>query len=234
MPFAQANGTTSRTYGGTGLGLAICKELTELLGGEIQLKSEEGKGSEFSVILPNRQEIPTSKDVTKPKQSQVFIQEQEPSNLKSVSDPEREEYPDPPSPENEEKPILVNSMKGKRVLVVDDDMRNIYSIGSVLEQYGLIMEVAQNGDEALAILLGGARFDVAIMDIMMPKMDGYETMKRIRENKQLVKLPIIVLTAKVMKEERKRCLDAGATDYLTKPFNETTLINQLQLWMFQE
>jgi HAMP domain-containing protein/signal transduction histidine kinase/DNA-binding response OmpR family regulator len=120
---------------------------------------------------------------------------------------------------------------GRTVLVVDDDVRNIFALSSVLERRGMRVLTAGTGHEAIETLDG--RHDVAIvlMDIMMPEMDGYQTMQAIRKRPSLRRLPIIALTAKAMKGDREKCLDAGASDYLAKPVNTEQLLSALRMWL---
>jgi CheY-like chemotaxis protein len=123
-------------------------------------------------------------------------------------------------------------LHGRKVLVVDDDVRNIFALGSVLERHGMEVLTAQTGREAIATL-GDSGSDIAIvlMDIMMPEMDGYQTIGLIRNKAPLRRLPIIALTAKAMKGDREKCLDAGASDYLAKPVNTDQLMATLRLWL---
>jgi hypothetical protein len=120
---------------------------------------------------------------------------------------------------------------GRTALLVDDDARNIFALSSVLERRGMQVLTATTGSEAIECL--GSRPDVAIvlMDIMMPEMDGYETMQMIRANPALLRLPIIALTAKAMKGDREKCLEAGASDYLAKPVNTEQLLSALRMWL---
>ena len=120
---------------------------------------------------------------------------------------------------------------GKRVLVVDDDVRNIFALSSVLERRGMHVLTATNGQEAIEILHAEPDVAIALMDIMMPEMDGYETIQRIRESPELRRLPIVALTAKAMKGDREKCLEAGASDYLAKPVNTEQLLSALRLWL---
>ena len=108
---------------------------------------------------------------------------------------------------------------GRKVLVVDDDVRNIFALTSLLEQHGVCVVNAENGAEAISLLDEDTDIDAVLMDIMMPEMDGYETMRRIRLNPKHRLLPILALTAKAMKGDREKCLDAGASDYIAKPVN---------------
>jgi CheY-like chemotaxis protein len=118
---------------------------------------------------------------------------------------------------------------GRQVLVVDDDVRNIFALSSVLERRGMRVLSAQTGKEAIAML--DANPDVVLMDIMMPGMDGYETMREIRAQSIYRRLPIIALTAKAMKGDREKCLEAGASDYLAKPVNTEQLLSALRMWL---
>ena len=121
---------------------------------------------------------------------------------------------------------------GKKVLVVDDDVRNIFALTSLLEQHGVQVVNAENGMEAISLLDQDRDIDAVLMDIMMPEMDGYETMRRIRRDSRHLLLPILALTAKAMKGDREKCLDAGASDYIAKPVNTDELLGLLRIWLF--
>jgi CheY-like chemotaxis protein len=120
---------------------------------------------------------------------------------------------------------------GKRVLLVDDDVRNIFALSGVLTRRGLAVLTAGTGHEALALLRDTPDIDVVLMDIMMPEMDGYQTMQAIRQVEAFRRLPIIALTARAMKGDRERCLEAGASDYLAKPVNTEQLLSALRTWL---
>jgi len=124
-----------------------------------------------------------------------------------------------------------DTLKGKKVLVVDDDMRNIFALSSALQTYGLEVETANDGEEAIAKLESTDDIDIVLMDIMMPKMDGYEATKYIRKQNKWAKLPVIALTAKAMSNDREKCIAAGANDYITKPVDMDRLISLMQLWL---
>jgi len=124
-----------------------------------------------------------------------------------------------------------DDLRNKKVLVVDDDVRNIFALGSVLERHGMTVITAQTGNEALTCLESASDISVVLMDIMMPEMDGYQTMQLIRKRPTLRRLPIVALTAKAMKGDREKCLDAGASDYLAKPVNTEQLLATLRLWL---
>jgi CheY-like chemotaxis protein len=120
---------------------------------------------------------------------------------------------------------------GKKVLVVDDDVRNIFALSSVLERRGMEVLTAGTGHEAIATLEATPDVAITLMDIMMPEMDGYQTMQAIRQKSEFRRLPIIALTAKAMKGDREKCLEAGASDYLAKPVNTEQLLSALRMWL---
>ena len=124
-------------------------------------------------------------------------------------------------------------LKDRRILVVDDDMRNIFAMTSLLERYDMQVISAENGKGAIAALDRDAAIEMVLMDIMMPGMDGYETMRLIRLDQRFTSLPIIALTAKAMKGDREKCLDAGASDYISKPVDTDNLLSLLCIWLYQ-
>ncbi len=124
-----------------------------------------------------------------------------------------------------------DALVGKRVLVVDDDVRNIFALSSVIERRGMTVITAGTGREAIAKLESTPDIAIVLMDIMMPEMDGYETMQVIRQNPSFRRLPIIALTAKAMKGDREKCLEAGASEYLAKPVNTEQLLSSLRMWL---
>lgn len=123
------------------------------------------------------------------------------------------------------------ALENKKILIVDDDVRNIFALSSALEHWGAEVVIARNGRESLEQLEKQDRVDLVLMDIMMPEMDGYEAITRIRQNEQLRKLPIIALTAKTMKDDQAKCIAVGANDYLSKPLDIEKLLSLLRVWL---
>ncbi|MDB6055382.1 MAG: sensor histidine kinase/response regulator [Verrucomicrobiales bacterium] len=124
-------------------------------------------------------------------------------------------------------------LAGKKVLIVDDDIRNIFALTSILERYNLQLSSAENGHDAIENLDKNPDMDVVLMDIMMPEMDGYDTIKHIRKNPKFKSLPIIAVTAKAMKGDRAKCIEAGASDYLSKPVDPEQLLSTLRAWLYR-
>jgi two-component system chemotaxis sensor kinase CheA len=123
--------------------------------------------------------------------------------------------------------------RGKKIMLVDDDMRNIFALTSALEAAAMEVVFAENGREALQLLKEHTTIDLMLLDIMMPEMDGYETLSTIRTIPRYQSLPIITLTAKAMKDDRQRCIDAGASDYISKPVNLQQLFSLLRIWLYK-
>jgi CheY-like chemotaxis protein len=141
-------------------------------------------------------------------------------------------------PEEKQKMLRVGHnkediMKDKKVLIVDDDMRNVFALSSLLEERGLRIDVGRNGKEGIKKLEENPDISLVLMDIMMPEMDGYEAMREIRKINKYKKLPIIALTAKAMQGDRDKCIEAGANDYLTKPVDADKLLSLLRVWLYQ-
>jgi CheY-like chemotaxis protein len=137
--------------------------------------------------------------------------------------------------ENDDIDLLAikNNLGNKKILIVDDDTRNTFSLATLLEENGMEIIVANNGVEALDLLDTIENIDLVLMDIMMPEMDGYEAMTKIRVQANFKRLPIIALTAKAMKSDRVRCIESGASDYLSKPIDEKKLFTLLQVWLYK-
>ncbi|HVH40741.1 MAG TPA: HAMP domain-containing protein [Labilithrix sp.] len=201
--FQQADGTTSRKYGGTGLGLTISREIARLLGGTIEVVSVPEQGSTFTLHLPQTYAGAETADTDG--------QDTRPAENT------------PPLPEDA-------NFAGTHVLVVDDDMRNIFAIKSVLEGRGIHVLHAENGKMALEVLNAHSDIDLILMDTMMPEMDGITATRAIRDIIQFQSLPIISLTAKAMKGDREKALEAGASDYVTKPVDPERLLAVIHMW----
>jgi CheY-like chemotaxis protein len=150
-------------------------------------------------------------------------------NLKEVADkkPRKRRKGAEPSPA----PKILPELAGAKVLIVDDDIRNIFSLTSVLESHDVEVLHAERGKDGILILEQTPDVDVSLIDIMMPDMDGYETMQQIRERPELADLPLIAVTAKAMKGDRQKCLDAGASDYIAKPVDIELLLALLRVWV---
>ncbi|MFP5114931.1 response regulator [Bacillaceae bacterium C204] len=216
--FKQADGTTSRQYGGSGLGLSISREMAQLLGGYIEVTSKKGKGSTFTLYLPYFQT--TNKIVGNSTMEEVAISLYEDAPLKDIEDRINQQG--------------ISSLKNKKVLIVDDDIRNVYALTIALEKYEMDIIVAENGREGIEVLQENRDTDLILMDIMMPEMDGFEAMRLIRQMTEFQTVPIIALTAKAMKRSREECLDAGATDYISKPINLEQLFSLMQVWLYRK
>ncbi|MBW8038806.1 MAG: response regulator [Planctomycetes bacterium] len=195
--FTQAEEDTSRKYGGTGLGLAITKQLAELLGGQLTLTSEVGKGSVFSLT------VPAGVDVTK----QPFLDRHDIASYTGSGTTKGEQ------------PKFSGS-----VLVAEDAKTNQVLIKSLLARLGLQVTITEDGNKALQKVLTQS-FDLIFMDIMMPHMNGYEATQAIR--KEGIKTPIIALTANAMKGDDKKCIEAGCDDYLAKPIDRRELLKTI-------
>ena len=124
-------------------------------------------------------------------------------------------------------------LRGRSVLVVDDDARNIFALTRLLENHDMEVVTATNGRQAIELIEQTPDFSVVLMDIMMPEMDGYETMREIRKKPEFRTLPILALTAKAMKGDREKCLEAGASDYIAKPVNTEQLLSLLRVWLYR-
>jgi two-component system, chemotaxis family, sensor kinase CheA len=245
--FQQADGTTSRKYGGTGLGLSICKETAMHLGGFIDVQSEEGKGSTFNLYLPNHyveiasdatlaepifaeSEVAVSLDARHPqlhdkshKQLNEQLNDKKTSSLSILTDKE-----------TNSRRFNLTQLEGKKVLIVDDDIRNVFALTTALENQKMKVIFAENGREGIEVLKDNPDTNLVLMDIMMPELDGYETMHTIRNMSGYGSLPIIALTAKAMKFDREKCIEAGASDYISKPIHLEQLFSLIRVWLYRQ
>src|SRR5687767_3279637 len=212
--FQQADGSTSREYGGTGLGLSISRELARLLGGEIRVTSTQGQGSTFTLYLPLDYRPSADAPSLAPREESA------------------REAPADPAPVSRDEALAMapqagEGLAGRRVLVVDDDIRNVFAMTSALETHGMQVMHAESGKEGIETLKRQRDIDLVLMDVMMPGLDGLDTMRIIRSLDGYRGLPIVAVTAKAMVGDREKCLEAGANDYLAKPVNVDVLIATL-------
>jgi signal transduction histidine kinase len=200
-PFMQADSSTTRKFGGTGLGLMICKNLTEMMGGRVWVESEPNKGSIFHA------EVNLVEQKGKPSQRQSTL-----DDFQVDSEP------------------ALQALRGTKILLVEDNLINQELVFELLSGNGILVETANNGQEALD-LLKRFNYDGVLMDCQMPVLDGYEATQLIRQQPDLANLPIIALTANAMKGDREKVIEAGMNDHIAKPINPDQMFVTMAKWI---
>ncbi|NXY98164.1 HAMP domain-containing protein [Streptomyces sp. BR123] len=206
--FQQGHSGTARAYGGTGLGLSISREVARLLGGTITVESQVGEGSCFTLYLPER----AGGRAEKPRA------EADRSDAGARAAPTGGGY----GPED---------LRDRTVLVVDDDHRNVYALTETLKSAGLQVLTADNGTDGIRLLADHPEVDLVIMDLMMAGLDGYAATRAIRGMAGHAHVPVVVVTAKAMPDDRSEAMAAGASDYLTKPVDPDLLLTTVRTWL---
>lgn len=258
--FSQVDGSITRQFGGTGLGLAISREFSKFLGGEIQVKSMEGHGSNFTLFLPFEISSQQKSDGTieskkNTNNTTVFSNQRTCNNRRKIGTSSRapenekrrgikgrrlsdylsEKTPDDTSVKSDLSlssthisPVKSDLLHGRKILMVEDDMRNVFTLKSVFAQFNMDVIIATNGKKSLEKLAENPDVELVLMDIMMPEMDGYTAMSRIRKSlADFNNVPVIAMTAKAMAEDKTLCLEAGADDYVSKPANLHELLDKM-------
>jgi signal transduction histidine kinase/DNA-binding NarL/FixJ family response regulator len=188
--FSQAESSTCRQFGGTGLGLSITKQLLELMGGEIAVESEKGKGSTFTIKVPFTKSENNTSHVT----------------AKNGYD--------------------INVIHHRKILIIEDNVLNRMLIAAILNPFEVALKEVENGEEAINLLRTGELFDLILLDLQMPKLDGFQTLEYIRETLH-INTPVMAITANALKGEAEKCMEKGFDGYLAKPFEESDLLREI-------
>ena len=217
--FRQVDGSISRKFGGTGLGLSISKTFANLMGGNIEVESEVGKGTTFKLVIPF--DGSSAKRYIEDKPKEVKVERSEDVDV-SILEGDVSDDMDTQS----------DIFKDKNILIVDDDSRNIFTLSSALQKYGAETFSALNGKEAVEFIKKeDERIDAVLMDIMMPVEDGLETIKEIRNLEIGKNIPIFAISAKGMSKDKDEALKAGANEFLSKPIDMEILLKLLKAWI---
>lgn len=202
---------------------------------ELEQINEPVKASNLPVICYINEDLTTADERRLKRVTNAVIRESAQSSERLMDELElflykvREEQPE--KLPTAEQPAATASLKGKKVLLVDDDMRNVFALSTLLDEQHMDVITADNGREALEMLEEHTDIDIVLMDIMMPEMDGYEATRRIRQELGMTGLPVIALTAKAMPGDREKVIEAGASDYITKPVDSSRLFSLMRIWL---
>jgi CheY-like chemotaxis protein/signal transduction histidine kinase/HAMP domain-containing protein len=213
--------------------------LPDMTGFQLIEKVKASPTPELPIIVYTGREISRAEETELKRSADAIV-------VKDVKSPERlldetalflhrveADLPEPKRKAIEEVHRMDPGLVGRKVLIVDDDVRNIFALTSLLKRHGLETVFAESGADGIAMLEKATDIEAVLMDVMMPEMDGYETVRQIRKNPRFKKLPIISLTAKAMKGDREKCIEAGASDYVAKPVDVEQLLSLLRVWLYR-